>query len=341
MIVEVPEKYGGMSLSQIYKQLEKEGKYFPSAALAQDLGVGFEQPLQAGQKFTFKDDPGSGGYQFLQQQFAPAGTYQSAQSTQSTQQQQAFVDDQRARESEFLGRVQGIPASLRALEEELGIPQARNVYQAAGQDVLNVSNQLRDIAPAQLALSKQIGISAPRLQQRIAAETAKLQPAAETKTRALESAQLGLSGLLGAYETRTQNILAPYAIEAGVLGDSIKNEFDLYKTNIQASLSRELAELSSKTQLTIADMDRATRLAEIENATINGEFRDLGDRVVLVNPQTGEEIQSFSKGLEPTRSNNIVNDPYKYTSPSYTPSSGAGTVSGNWYFDGQNWIPIY
>ncbi len=220
-----------------------------------------------------------------------------------------LTTETRAREGEFLGRVRGIPEAMRGLETELGLPQARETFQAAGQGVRTIAGQIRDVAPTQQTIAKQVGISAPRLQQRIGAETAKLQPSAETATRSLESAQAGLSGLLGAFQTRAENVLAPYQIEAGMLGDSVKNEFDLYKTNLKNNLDRELATLQEKGLSDRAALDRASKLAELERAASQGSFQDLGDRVVLVDPSTGREIQSFGKGKLATVGNGKAYNP--------------------------------
>ena len=223
----------------------------------------------------------------------------------------ALTTQQQARENEFLGRVQGIPEALRGIETELGLPQARETFQAAGETTRNVAGQIRGIAPTQQTIAKQVGISAPRLQQRIGAETAKLQPTVETATRGLEEAQAGLSGLLGSFQTRAANVLAPYQIEAGVLGDSVKNAFDVWKTNTQTALDRELATLQEKGLSDRSALDRANQLAIAESAATKGSFQDLGNRVVLVDPSTGQVISSFAKGLTPSSA-----------------SSGSGNISG-------------
>lgn len=208
--------------------------------------------------------------------------------------------EQRARTDEFTTRVQGIPAALRAVEEEVGLPGARATYQSAGEASRDIAGQIRDVAPTQRVIAKQVGISAPRLALRTAAETTKLAPGLETATRGLEEAQAGLSGVLGNFQTRAENILAPFQIEAGILGDSVKNEFDLFKTTTRNSLDREIALLQESGLNDRAALDRASKLAEAEKASLEGKFQDLGDRVVLVN-NSGQIIQSFLKGLAPTK----------------------------------------
>src|SRR3990167_886158 len=111
----LPEQYGGKSLSQIYKEVEKQGGYFPSAALAQDLGVGFEQPLSAGQQFNFNVDPGSGGYQFLQKNFTPLADYQKQQAGKTQQEADARAAQQAMEQRQILQ--QSSQAAIGTLEQ--------------------------------------------------------------------------------------------------------------------------------------------------------------------------------------------------------------------------------
>ena len=104
---------------------------------------------------------------------------------------------------------------------------------------------------------------------------------------------------MGTFETRSQGIFKPFDIEAGVLGDSVKNEFDLFKTTTQQNLDREIANLQQTGLSDRASLDRAQELALAEKAAAEGTFQDLGDRIALID-SNGNEIQSFKKGLAPT-----------------------------------------
>ena len=204
----------------------------------------------------------------------------------------------KVREDEFLGRVQGIPDALSALRTEIGIPQAEQTFIEAGQTVQNVSGQIRDIAPRQGIIAKQVGISAPRLAQRTAAETARLQPTVESASRGLESAQLGLSGLLGEFATSSQNIISPFEIESGFLGESIKNSVDIWKAQLSADLDRELENIKQTGLNDRASLDRANELAKSQLALTSGSFTDLGNRVALIDPTTGREVANSPKSPE-------------------------------------------
>lgn len=265
-------------------------------------GIPFE--VRNGQAYV--EGFGSGGNDFMDQArtfFSPEMVQTRVSQAAQQAQQDKLTQETRARENEFLGRVQGIPNALRGLETELGLPEARATYQSAGQGVRDVSSALRNIVPTQQTISKQVGISAPRLQQRIGAETAKLQPSVESATRGLEEAQAGLSGLLGAFQTRAENVIAPFQIEAGVMGESIKNQFDLFKTQVSNNLQRELALIQEKGLNDRAALDRANELAKIEKQLNNKSltFQDLGNRVIAID-NSGREVTSFVKGLAPTNS---------------------------------------
>lgn len=211
------------------------------------------------------------------------------------QDQNKLIADTRAREDAFLGRVQGIPDALRGIENEVGLPGARATYQSAGEGVRDVSATLRAVPGTQQTIAKQVGISAPRLQQRIGAETAKLQPVVESTTRGLEEAQAGLAGTLSNFQTRAENVLAPFQIEAGILGESVKNQFELFKSNTKNALDREIAMLQESGLNDRAALQRANELAKQEAAIEKGSFQDLGDRVIFAD-QLGNILQTYNKG---------------------------------------------
>jgi len=205
--------------------------------------------------------------------------------------------EQQGRVTEFTGRVQSqIPSALLALEERVGLPGARATYDTAGQQARTLAGQVRDVAPRELAISKQVGISAPRLQRRIASETTKLQPGIESATRGLEEAQAGLSSATGAYQTGAEGIYQPFQIEAGILGDNVRSQFELIKQNTQNATSRAIAELQERGTSDRAALERASTAAIAEKQLLSGSWEDAGDR--LVNTATG---QTILKGLTPSK----------------------------------------
>lgn len=213
--------------------------------------------------------------------------------------QNKLLADNAAKRSAFMTKVEGVNPALSALEGELGVTGAKDTFAKAGDVSRNVAGIVSNVAPTQQTIAKQVGISAPRLQQRIASETGKLQPMVESATQGLTAAQAGLENVLTTYGVRSNAIFKTLDIEAGLLGDEIKNSFDLFKTTTQQNLDREIANLTQTGLNDRAALDRAAKLAEAEKAASSGSFVDLGNRYALIDPITGKEISSFTKGLAP------------------------------------------
>jgi hypothetical protein len=267
---------------------------------AQLLGISETQPFTAGQTFTISPDPGRLGPGSGEMRFLQSGAFAPGTSPVQ-QQQQDFIEEQRGRLGEFTGRVQGIPDILRALEQELGIPGARETFAETGGAVRDIAGLIRGTPEVQRQATRGRGITEDVLARLIAQKTQELQPTAETATRAFEEAGAGLEGLLGAFGTRAANVIAPFEIEAGVFGDQMAQEFDLFKTQIGADLDRELEQMRQTGLTDRANITRATELAKIEATASEGQLKDLGDRVALISPFTGQEVASFKKGLAPRR----------------------------------------
>ncbi|KKN11694.1 hypothetical protein LCGC14_1024010 [marine sediment metagenome] len=203
---------------------------------------------------------------------------------------------------EFVGRFRtGLEAATVGIEQELGLPGLRAGAFEAGQTARGVAEQVRGIPGTQQTIAKQVGISAPRLAQRTAAETAKLTPALSAATRGLEETQAAQQFGETEFGRRLEQFIKPFDIEAGFLGENIKQEFDLFKVQIGADLDREIANLQERGLNDRAALDRAIKAAEIEKAASEGTVQDLGDRLVLMDPRTGEIIKSHVKGLVPKR----------------------------------------
>ena len=249
---------------------------------------------------------------------------------------------QRQRNKDFLGRyTTGLSGAIKGIEQELNLPGLRQGTQGAIQSAQNVAGQVRAIPGTQQTIAKQVGISAPRLAQRTAAETAKLTPALEAAQRGLETATGAQQFAETEFGRRIGQEMKPFEIEAGLMGQEVASQFDMLKTQVTNDLNRELAQLSAQTQLSVADMNRLTRMAELEQATQQGSFQDFGNRVALINPVTGQEISSFAKGLSPTKGTTPVNTDQYYggsgstdtpqSSPRFSPY-GMSTEQGPVYF---------
>ncbi len=271
----VPEEYSGKTINQLGGMGVFGGR---GDLLAQALGINTTTPLQAGKTYQYyyeggqpsgfrPVEPGSLHEQFLQKY---AGI------SPEEQQAKTFQEEQRARLGEYTGRLQQVPTELEAVRQAMGIPQAFETYGAAGQEARDIASRVSGVTPTQEAIAKQVGISAPRLQQRIAAKTAELAPGIESATAGLEAAGSGLENLLTEFSSRTQAAFAPYEIEANLLSASSAQEFDLFKTQMSNELSRELAQLSRQTTLDLNSLERAKQLAELEAKYEPISFQNLG-----------------------------------------------------------------
>jgi hypothetical protein len=216
--------------------------------------------------------------------------------------QKAFAAEQAAKQGAFINKLTtGLTSAQEAASAELGLPGLRESAFGAGQQARGIQAAAEAIPGTQQTIAKQVGISAPRLQQRVGREYERLQPAISSAGRTLEEANRALQYGTEEYGRRLEQFLTPLQIEAGFLGDQVKNEFDLFKNQINNDLTMAIARLQEKGLGDRAALEQAQRLAEIEKAATSGAFTDLGDKVALINPQTGEMIQSFLKGLAPTR----------------------------------------
>jgi len=197
---------------------------------------------------------------------------------------------QQEQQGQFLGRFKTeVPAALGAIEQELGLPQLRETAFTQG--------ELVRLAPERVtAGARGYDVNQNQLERMIAADVAKLAPGAQT---AYQQAQFGEAEL----GRRAERAIMPYEIEAGFLGENVKNQVQLFRDNVKSQVDQALQKLQTQGQLSVQELANAGRLAEMERAVdlaqTQGTFTDLGDRIALINPETGQEIQSFAKGIAP------------------------------------------
>lgn len=179
--------------------------------------------------------------------------------------QATLLSDQEKKQQDFLTRyTTGISTARTAAETELGLPALRETTQEAGKSARLVSGQIQDIPQTQQTIAKQVGISAPRLALRTSAETAKLQPAAQTAQRALSEAMAGQQFGETEYTRRLQEYTQPFALEASMLSDSLAREFTGFTQQMQNELTVTLQKMANAQAVTSAEIQRATELAKAE-----------------------------------------------------------------------------
>jgi len=318
----VPTQYQGKSLSQ----------------LRNEQNLAFRPDILAGFANTDQNTPlGASLMVDLPENYAASGESQGLQRLFGTglSQAETLNQQQRSREEDFLTRFRtSIPEARTAIESELGLPGLRSNALAAGETARNVQNQFGAIAPTQQTVAKQVGISAPRLQQRISSKTAELAPALSAASSSLSGANEALTSGLTTYGTRMGETMKPFETEASVLSESLAREFTGFTNQMKNELDITLEKLKQQGTLDLAEIQKATALAEKEQEYENQRATlNLGNRQVIINPVTGKEISSFATGLSPVRggTGTTTPDPKKYLStqtsvfPSYfTPLTTLG-----------------
>lgn len=222
-----------------------------------------------------------------------------------------FAQTQQAKEQDFLTRFRtAIPEARTAIESELGLPGLRQGALAAGATARGVQGQFQAIAPTQQTIAQQVGISAPRLQQRISQKTSELAPALSAASRGLAGATEALALGQETYGQRIEETLLPFQTEATVLSESLAREMTGFTTAMQSELDITLQKLRNQGALDVAEMQQLERLAQQEQEYLNQrQLVSLGNRQALINPQTGQEIASYAQGLAPKRGIGTLGDP--------------------------------
>ena len=221
---------------------------------------------------------------------------------------QDFQKEQRERQDTFFGKLKEVPEQLEAVRNAIGLPQAFESARGFGTAAREIGYQVEDKPDIiRQAIEQGAGgeLTAGQIKARTASDVASFLrdslPALRESARGLEAAQQLVSSLANQYQVESSQIFTPLSIEAGLLGESMAQEYGLFKQQIDANLQRELAQLQETGATDRANIQRAIELAKMEQAANEGVVLNLGDRAALVNPTTGEEIKSFALGLAPKK----------------------------------------
>lgn len=183
---------------------------------------------------------------------------------------QALLDQQAGKTQDFLNRYKtGLNDTRSALEAELGLPQLRQASLTAGQTARDVSQQVQNIAPTQQTIAKQVGISAPHLAARTAAETVKLTPSLQAAQKALEDATANQQFGETQYTQRLNDFIQPFTLEASFLSDALAREFTGFTQENQNELSLTLQKMQNQQALSLAEINKANTLAQQEQDYLN------------------------------------------------------------------------
>jgi hypothetical protein len=223
----------------------------------------------------------------------------------------AFNTKLQGEESTFLNKFRTeYPTVLSGLESTLGIPGLREQALGSTQALGDISSLVRTTPQRTTQAARGFDVGAGQLERMTAAEVAKLQPSFETATRGAETTSAALSSALGAYSTKAQEALLPYSTELDLMKDRFAREATGFNTDAENELNTLMKRIETEgtlvaqgmknqTDITIADINRASALAqkEIENEKFKNAmtYQDLGNRVAILDVN-GKEIGSMAKG---------------------------------------------
>jgi hypothetical protein len=283
----VPKEYEGLTLSQI---AQKKGGYVPRLDLfASQAGISQETPLTAGQKIDFPTSSG-GEYGWGASVFTTPEAY-------SKQESEAFAAKQKGEEEAFMAalneKVAGqekLGTAAERIGGELQLPALR-------QSAFDLTQTLKGIPQTQETISKQVGISAPNLQKRIASEQGRIAPLAQEAVSQQQFSEQELGTRLGYLVAEQAKELEPfYQAALPLLSDRLAREQTNYTQDKQNEFDLLLTKLNQGFQATQAELDRAQQLAIAESQYTqvknSQSIETIGGRKVLVTYDNNGNIVS-------------------------------------------------
>lgn len=178
------------------------------------------------------------------------------------EQQAGREEDYLARFRETLAAQEKIPTMAGRLGAELGLPGLRETAYGLQAGLTAVPEQER-------LISQQIGISAPRLERRIAQRQAEIAPSALRAAEAQQFAERELGERLGYGLAEQERELMPFETEAEMISDRAARELSMWTTEREGELDTLLKRMEIEGQLRTDEMTRAHELAMQENTFMN------------------------------------------------------------------------
>lgn len=215
----VGDQYAGKSLYNIFDEANLAGEYTPRMDVIQNAtGLTRNDPLKAGQTFSYGDDPGSGEYQFLSKKFgAPgSGIGQSGQSGQTAQSVvQPAIDTLKSGIDPLKQKYQDLIASIKGKGAEAvrqteiasarefgkrGIPLSSGAYDQF------VQSQTLPVNTQYAGLEAETGLAAQNAEQNIKNAIAELQGQAGFKGMDMDLALKQLAQQQSQFQTQEQRL---------------------------------------------------------------------------------------------------------------------------------------
>lgn len=219
------------------------------------------------------------------------GQYVSGSPEDISAKRGVFETKQRGEEEQFINKFKTeYPTILTGIEGELGLPALRET-------AFTSTQAYKDLPEAIRVASQGRDVSANQLARMTSAQQAERLPEINDL---LASLQFGEEE----FGRRAQRELVPLQEEAKIMTDRWAREASGFDSDADNNLNYLIRKMNTGAQLTMAEMAKATKLAELESQKIQLQNTvstvDLGNRVALID-YTGKEVGSLPIGLAPTR----------------------------------------
>lgn len=315
LVYTVPDALAGKTFRQIQgdRSMDVAGVGMAKYDQKQLNGLGLDDQLKAGQKITYTtDDPGylgSGLYMTLNGLFGSGKTpEQDLTDTQKSEMDKRFAQNR---------------ADLSAFNDK---------YSAAVPNIINATSDKYHLGDL-LGLTNALNTRISELQGNTMGEGAggyanAGQVDKAINTNYLPRFQTAVSNL-GTATNLAQNeagmLLKPYETEGQMLSDQIARESTGYSLEQQRELDALVAKMQSNTQLSVAEMQRATALAEMENSYKIAKLQSDTQTNIANNKQTTSSpadryISMGGKYLYDTQTGKFISAPSTGGGNSYNPA---------------------
>lgn len=202
------------------------------------------------------------------------------QQDEDRQRQQDLLKAQEERETGFISRfTTGMGEATAEWETKLGLPALRDRARQLSETLLAIPGNVETIG-------RQVGMSAPRMEQRAATQQTALSPEVSEAYRGQQFGEEEFGRRMG-------QEMMPFELEAGFIGDRAKREMTAYSEGAQRNLDLILEKIKYNQAITTAEIEKAAKLAVAEKSYFSSEFKTIDGKTYLINKETGAIIEEY------------------------------------------------
>lgn len=276
----------------------------------------------------------------LDENIAKIGSYTDPTVQSQRAAGQALLTNQNAATQDFLNRYTGaingqetMSAMAKRLGEEQGLPQLR-----ANATAINTT--LRNIPTVQLSAARGNEITQNQLDRMVSNQQQKVAPLAEEATRQQQAAEGLVNEQMGYAQADQQKALLPYQMESSLLTDRLARETTMFTTQNQNELNALLTKISTGSQITQEEANRAQELSiaeknfELEKQRLNSTqktdsnpYMSVGENSRIFNTTTGQFVGGGSTGGTKATTTSYYTTKPTTSGPTYY-GSGSNTMTG-------------